>query len=360
MYLSEVKKVKPVPRYFSFLVCIVLIFSCKSGHENHIKKVLPKISVDTILEEKISIRAILATKNRIWYAADEGRYGFYDISAGSKSEFTIPDFPKTEFRSIAATSDAVFILNAGSPAVLYKIGNDAKPVLVYRENDPKAFYDSMAFWDDREGIAIGDPTQDCLSILLTSDGGNSWKKIQCDKLPAVSNGEAAFAASNTNIVVKGNMAWIFSGGKKSRVFFSPDKGKTWSVNETPIVQGSAMTGIFTGDFYDDRNGFIAGGDYEKPNLSTGNKAITSDGGKTWRPVAGNSGFGYASCVQYIPESKGKCLVSVGATGVWYSSDAAQSWTKLLDDKSLYTIRFYNKNTAFAAGKNKIIRISLKK
>jgi hypothetical protein len=30
------------------------------------------------------------------------------------------------------------------------------------------------------------------------------------------------------------------------------------------------------------------------------KARTTDGGKTWKLVAENQGFGYASCVQYIP------------------------------------------------------------
>jgi hypothetical protein len=38
-----------------------------------------------------------------------------------------------------------------------------------------------------------------------------------DKLPRTANGEAAFAASNTNIVIKGNNTWIVSGGMKARV-----------------------------------------------------------------------------------------------------------------------------------------------
>jgi hypothetical protein len=31
-----------------------------------------------------------------------------------------------------------------------------------------------------------------------------------------------------------------------------------------------------------------------------------------------SRFGYASCIQYIPNSDGKSLVSVGASGLYYS------------------------------------------
>jgi photosystem II stability/assembly factor-like uncharacterized protein len=249
----------------------------------------------------------------------------------------------------------------GNPAALYQISKDGKESqIVYQESHERVFYDSMQFWDDREGIAMGDPITDCLNIIITRDGGQSWNKVQCDKLSKVMEGEAAFAASNTNIVIKGNNTWIVSGGKKSRVFYSADRGNSWAVFETPIVQGKTMTGIFTADFYDANNGFVAGGDYENRNQNFSNKAITVDGGKTWKIIAENHGFGYASCVQYVPESKGKELVTVGTSGVYYSSDSGVSWKRLATDTSLYTLRFINRLTAVAAGKNKIIRISFKK
>jgi photosystem II stability/assembly factor-like uncharacterized protein len=217
----------------------------------------------------------------------------------------------------------------------------------------------MNFWNDNEGILIGDPIENCLSILITRDSGTSWQKTSCDKLPKTIDGEAAFAASNTNIIIIGNKTWVVSGGKKSRVFFSPDKGNSWQVFETPIVQGKEMTGIFTADFYNDTIGFVAGGNYEILNQNFQNKAITADGGKTWNLIADNQGFGYASCVQYIPNSKGTQLVTVGASGLQYSSDGGKSWKQLSQDDSLYTIRFVNEATAFAAGKNKIIKIVFK-
>ena len=232
--------------------------------------------------------------------------------------------------------------------------------LVYEEHNEKVFYDSMQFWNDSEGIAIGDPIDNCLSIIITRDGGESWTKMPCDKLPKVVDGEAAFAASNTNIIIKENSTWIVSGGKKSRVFYSPDKGISWSVYETPIVQGEAMTGIFTADFYNDKIGFIAGGNYEKPNQNFQNKALTTDGGKTWKLVGENQGFGYASCVQFVPNSNGEQLVSVGASGLFYSKDKGTTWQQLSSDSSLYTIRFVDNMTAIAAGKDKIVKIVFNK
>jgi photosystem II stability/assembly factor-like uncharacterized protein len=115
--------------------------------------------------------------------------------------------------------------------------------VVYEEDHPSAFYDAIAFWDDQNGIAMGDPTDSCLSIILTSDGGDSWTKIPCDRLPPSANNEAAFAASNSNIALIGDHAWIVSGGGRARVFHSPDRGETWEVFDTPIIQGGKMTGI---------------------------------------------------------------------------------------------------------------------
>jgi hypothetical protein len=71
---------------------------------------------------------------------------------------------------------------------------------------------------------MGDPIADFLSIIVTRDGGNTWNKLPADKLPRTANGEAAFAASNTNIVIKGNNTWIVSGGMKARFSILQIKG----------------------------------------------------------------------------------------------------------------------------------------
>ena len=231
---------------------------------------------------------------------------------------------------------------------------------VYTETNEKVFYDSMNFWNDKEGIAIGDPTENCLSVLITRDGGLSWNKIPCNKLPKTVDGEAAFAASNTNICIKGSKTWIVSGGKRARVFYSPDKGMRWEVFETPIIQGKEMTGIFTADFYDEKIGVVAGGNYEVQGQNFQNKAITYDSGQTWKLIAENTGFGYASCIQFVPKSKGRGLVAVGTSGLYYSGDSGTTWNQLMKDKTLYTIRFIDQDNAVAAGKDKIIRIHFKK
>jgi photosystem II stability/assembly factor-like uncharacterized protein len=317
-----------------------------------------KVEVQSLLKEKLSIRAILMDDNYLWYAADKGNYGKINLNTNEISSYKIKfDTVVNEIRSIAQTKDFIFLLPVANPAHIYKISKkDNSQQIVYTEINEKVFYDSMQFKDEWNGIAMGDPTEDCLSVIITNDGGNSWRKVSCDNLPKVVEGEAAFAASNSNLMLKKSKSFMVSGGKKSRLFVSDDFGNNWQVYDTPIVQGEAMMGIFSADFYNDKIGFITGGNYEKPNDNTNNKAITFDGGKTWKLVADGQGFGYGSCVQFVPNNEGKALVSVGANGIYYSNDFGNSWIQLNEDKDLYTIRFLDAKTAFAAGRNKIVKL----
>ncbi|WP_338375061.1 oxidoreductase [uncultured Flavobacterium sp.] len=343
-------------KYFQCIFILLLISSCSSQKEMNGN--YSKVEIQSILDEKISIRAILSDENYLWYAGDNGNYGKVNLKTNEVSKYKVQsDTTVNEIRSIAQTKDYIFLLPVANPANVYKISKkDNLQQIVYSEINEKVFYDSMQFKDELNGMAMGDPTEDCLSVIVTNDGGNFWRKISCDDLPRVEDGEAAFAASNSNIMLEKTKSFMVSGGKKSRLFASDDFGKTWQVYETPIVQGEEMTGIFSADFYNDKIGFITGGNYMKQNDNTNNKAITFDGGKTWKLVANGQGFGYGSCVQFVPNSEGKALVSVGANGIQYSNDFGNTWQQLNEDKELYTIRFLDSKIAFAAGRNKIVKI----
>lgn len=322
-------------------------------------KSVPYLKIDTVLIQKMSVRAILVDQNKLWFAADQNRFGYYDIRKKKVVERQL-DFQNNtfEFRSIAQTKKSIFIANVGSPACIFKIDKKTlRHTIVYQDNHPNAFFDSMHFLNNKTGIVLGDPTEDCLSVLLSQDGGNHWQKIACKSLPKTVKGEAAFAASNSNICFKKDTIWIISGGNQSRLFYSNNQ-KDFNAIELPIVQGLAMSGAFTMDFYDEQTGFIAGGNYEKPEQNHANKLLTTDGGKNWKTVADGTGFGYASCIQFVPQSGGKKLVCVGLTGLYYSDNYGTSWLKLSDDATLFTIRFLNSNTFFVAGKDKILQLEL--
>ena len=308
----------------------------------------------------ISVRAIEVTDiNTLWFAGSKGRYGRIINDKMEIDSISHQDkFP--QFRSIAYNGEFVFLLSIENPALLYKIDPN-KPLghydLVYTASDPKIFYDSLAFFDNDIGIAMGDPTADCLSVIKTIDGGETWTKLSCKELPKVADGEAAFAASNSNIAIFKNNIWMVTGGTKARVFKSEDYGESWSVTETPMVQGGKMTGIYTVDFYDDKNGMIMGGDWEDKKNGTASKAISNDGGLTWNLVAPNGVPGYISCIQYFPEETAKKILAVSTEGLFFSKDKGATWNKL-EEMGYYSLRFIDNQTAWLSTFEEIVKIKL--
>ena len=248
-------------------------------------------------------------------------------------------------------------MSIGNPALLYKISNGAAS-LQYFEAHEKVFYDALTFFEDNtHGIAVGDPTENCASILITEDSGATWHKISCENLPEFSEGEAFFAASNTNIKTIGSTVWIASGGSKARVLKSTDYGKTWQIFETPIIQGTGPQGIYSIDFYNENNGIIIGGDYSEPSENKANKAITTDGGKTWTLVADKENPNYKSCVQYVPNTNGQEVFAVGKTGISFSNNGGITWKEVSKD-AYYAIQFLDKNTAWLSGHEKVGKLKL--
>lgn len=338
---------KKIMRISCFLLMVLV--SCKP------KQVIKNMQTETF--EKISFRAIAIQHDTLWFAGSNGKFGWVNFNSNEK-KISVNQYSNAELRSAYFYNNELYVLNIGNPAKLVGVSNLGLQKLYYSEENEKVFYDSMVIGPDGFGIAIGDPTATCLSILLTTNGGKEWNKIMCSNLPETVEGEAAFAASNTNVKLIGQTIYIVSGGKKSRLFKSVDKGKTWHIFNTPIVQGKQMTGVFSMDFYNEKIGVLVGGNYEEQQNNECNKAITFDGGITWKLIANKEAFGYASCVQFVPGKKGKELFVCGTSGVYYSKNFGATWKKILDDNDYYTLRIKDSKTLFLAGKNKITKLTL--
>ncbi|GLR17836.1 WD40/YVTN/BNR-like repeat-containing protein [Portibacter lacus] len=308
---------------------------------------------DVVLDSTVNVRALEISDSKIIIATSDARVMIKEKDQGKFELFSSDTLFKPNFRSLAITKEGVFSLGIASPALLYKNGN-----VVYREDNEKAFYDAMTFWNEKEGIAMGDPTEDCISIIITRDGGETWKKVECKNLPEAVGGEAAFAASDTNIKTIGNHTWIATGGMASRILYSANKGKSWQVYDTPIIQGTPTTGMYSVDFYDEQVGIAIGGDYTKPEAAIANKIKTKDGGKTWSVLADGLSPGYRSCVQFVPGSAGKGVVAIGFKGIDYSSDGGETWMHL-SDEGFYTLRFMDGNTAYAGGNGRVSKLVFK-
>lgn len=340
-------------RYCISLLILIIVIGCadQSG-----TKPFVSVQIEPLYEDSLSIRAIALLDNSLAFGANKGVFGSIDLSTKQiRTNRLKQDSLLPEFRAVAHTSTDFFMLSVGSPALLYKTGDNGME-LVYKEEGEGVFYDAMTFWNDQEGIAIGDSVDGCLSIIITRDGGLSWNKMPCANLPNGIDGEGAFAASNTNIKTLGEKTWVAT--TSGRIYFSGDKGKTWEVFQTPIMNKEEAQGIYSLDFYNESLGIALGGDYTQPEGNIANKAITKDGGKSWRLLADGQGPNYKSCVRFVPNSGGNGIVAVGFTGISYSSNKGESWSKL-SDESFYTVRFLNDSIAYAAGKNRIAKLVFK-
>ncbi len=326
-------------------------------------------STSQVWEFDSSIRAIEVTeKHGVWWAGANGLVG-NSLDHGTTwrvDTLRLKDGTLPAFRSIAVTNQAAFVLSIASPAVLFRRGlNDQAWDSVYVNSDENIFFDSMAFWDDREGIAMGDATEECLSVITTRDGGKNWNLLDCSNLPSVvvdsaGQKEAAFAASNGNLVVQGDEVWMVSGGVASRVFHSSDRGHSWDVLDTPMKQGGAMTGMFSAARCSDSEtiGMAWGGDWEVMEENAANKIHTRDGGKSWQLHRPGIGPGYRSCVQYVPNSACQGIWAVGIPGVSQSWDGGATWITE-PDSSYLTARFDAEGeVAWLAGRGRVKRMPI--
>jgi len=273
----------------------------------------------------------------------------------------VPGGEELDFRDLEAPSGNAVVLMSAGPGDKSRIyvsadGGD-RWTLAHTNPDEKGFYDAIAFFDEKVGLVMGDPVGGKFVVRKTEDGGATWSDVAGLEMPPARDGEGAFAASGTCLTAlhgRGD-AWFVTGGAGAgRVFHSTDRGKSWTVAESPVKADNASSGLFSVAFLDPMAGFAVGGDYKQTTSTALNGARTEDGGKTWIPAPiGDSG--YYSSVRGVPLTNGE-LVAVGPTGTARSSDGGRRWTKV-DPTPLNAAAFAGPRAAWGVGpKGTVVRI----
>jgi photosystem II stability/assembly factor-like uncharacterized protein len=298
---------------------------------------------------KAGLRGLSVVSEKIVWASGTGGTFLRTVDGGATWKVgTVPDAQKLDFRDVEAVDrDTAYLLSIGNgdASRIYKTTDGGETwKMQFKSTNEKVFLDALAFWDRNNGIAMSDPVDGYYYLLTTTDGGATWKPAGTGKMPRAIEGEAAFAASGTCLIVNGKSdAYLVSGGSAARVFRTTDRGLSWTVADTPIVKGTNGSGIFSIAMRDVKNGVIVGGNYEKPSENAGNLAFTSDGGKTWTPGTGLNG--YRSGVAYIDK---KTLIAVGSSGSDISTNGGKTW-KNLDKVSYNAVQAKGKTVIWAVG-----------
>lgn len=299
-----------------------------------------------------SLRGICAVNDNLaWVSGTRGSFARTLDGGQTWIADSVAGATNLDFRDVQAFSaERAILMSAGSGELsrIYITEDGGKNWQLKHLNETaEGFFNGMAFWDENNGILVGDPVNGQLFVMLTADGGNTWQPLPAASAPAVVHGEYGFAASGTNLAVHGkNHVWIATGGAIARVFHSDDRGKTWNVAVTPLVSGNASSGIFSIAFRDESHGVIVGGNYQEPNAAQANAAFTTDGGKSWELIKNPFSMEYRSCVAYLTSS---LLVAVGPSGSDYSNDGGLTWARF-SAEGFHTLGFaVSTNIGWAAG-----------
>lgn len=306
------------------------------------------------IDTKASLRGLSVVNEKVIWASGTGGTFLRTIDGGKNwTVGKVLGADKSDFRDVEAfDANTAYLLSIGNGenSRIYKTTDGgATWKLQFKNTNEKAFFDALAFWDKNNGIAMSDPVDGKYLLIATKDGGETWKSLDTAKMPNAKTSEAAFAASGTCLIAHGKSdVFLVSGGQDARVFRSDNRGKTWLVSDTPIVSGTAGSGIFSIAMFDKMRGVIVGGNYEKPNEINNNLAFTTDGGASWNLAKGLNG--YRSGVALVDK---KTIIAVGSSGSDISTDIGKSW-KNFDKENYNAIQAKGKNAIWAVGANGLV------
>jgi len=305
-------------------------------------------------ESNTSLRGLSVVNDTVaWVSGSNGAIG-KTTNGGKAWKWTKPQgYEKLDFRDIEAfDANRAIVVNAGSPAYVLLTEDGGKSWKeTYKNADTAIFLDGMDFWSEKRGIIFGDPIHNQMQLLLTEDGGLTWKDMSSALNLPLNKGEAGFAASGTSVkALPGGKVWIATGGSKSNVYASDDYAMSWKKFECPILHGESSTGAFSIDFYDGNRGIVVGGDYQKDKENSNNILLTRDGGKSWdKPSRGV--FGFRSGVLLYDD---KNCFATGTSGTDISKDGGQYWYHISDESFNVVKRAKNGKLVLLAGNKGII------
>ncbi|MBU6343061.1 MAG: T9SS type A sorting domain-containing protein, partial [Bacteroidetes bacterium] len=203
-----------------------------------------------------------------------------------------------------------------------------------------SFIDLVQFYDNDNGVVIGDPLADEFQVYQTMDGGNSWSVLADFLVPDAQIGEFT-----TGEGVFENHIWFSTNF--GRVYHSNNRGQSWEVFQSVLSYLEDMS------FSDTLNGIALYG-FTSLDFSTSPIIITADGGHTWKqlditplgPKTGIFGACYIPNSSYIMLTTAKNSLLTGVFETWISPDRGETWQQISSGENIYTIHFLDAETGW--------------
>lgn len=319
---------------------------------------LKKASAPTLTPQQSGttnrLQAISPVNARVAWASGTG--GTYVVTTNGGSTWragVVPGAEDLEFRDVEGVSERVAYLMAagtGEASRIYKTEDGgASWTLQFQNENPSAFYDCFAFWDKKSGVTFSDAVNGVFPAIRTTNG-KTWENIGA-RLPAAQAGEAAFAASGTCVAVQGGKrAWITTGGAaKARILATTDGGDTWKAYDTPITQGTPISGGLSVAFRDPHHGILAGGDLGSSEPPTDNVAVSDDGGATWTLTSPTPFASAVYGLAYVPGFGQRTVVVTGPAGAAWSPDEGATWNSLSGVSGFWAVGFAGRSAGWLVG-----------
>jgi photosystem II stability/assembly factor-like uncharacterized protein len=259
-----------------------------------------------------------------------------------------PDAAKLDFRGVQAfDANTAIVMSSGTgdQSRLYKTTDGCQTwKLVFTNPDKDGFWDAIQFHNRIGGWLLGDPVHGHFQLWETISGGTHWSRVSESMTPrADARLSGVFAASNSSMSLfpSGRFPEFASGGTVGARFYHIEASDvcigscpkpTWKAIDTPIQGGTMSAGIFSLFMRRWSNGVIVGGDYKKPDESSGTAACTVDAGDHWTP-AQTLPHGYRSAVAY--DESTSTWITVGPNGTDVSTDDGKNWRAVHPDAAMH-------------------------
>lgn len=254
------------------------------------------------------------------------------------------------FRNIVSSTEPVYCVAAHDDKLAWAGSSPASgSASVYRTvnggtswqktlvNTITPFVNAIHFFDENNGILLGDPRNSRWGIGVTADGGATWSPLSTPL--AAGAGEAGW---NNSFATFGDNVWF--GTNNNRVFHSTNRGRTWTSAATPSPSSFSFAFSSATDGIAVFKRTVINNAYVGQNML----ATTVDGGENWEPIELPFGM-TADAATAIPGTN-RILIAT-ESGIVETTDLGQTWTVIAAPASVFNWKASEIGARYGTGVN---------